>query len=762
MSKNYQKPARFTLLVIGILTAFFVWMIATRLELDYDFENFFPQDDQETQYYREFRENFETDNDFVLIGVESEAGVFNHDFLKDVDSLTRALEKVENIVAVVSPTNIKLTLVSGSDNRPHEYNLLDWDKPEYYAQDSAAIYSDPRFVGTHFSTDGNSVAILAKTKQFLNKKECDQITTDLRKLVAGFDFKSTHLAGRAIGQSYYINLMMTDFIFFFSSSAVLLVVFLLIAFRSGWGVWVPLTVVMLSTLWTLGVMVTIGGKVNLVLTMLPTIMFVVGISDVVHIVTRYLEELRGGKSKIAALKQAYREVGIATFLTSLTTAIGFFTLLTASVGPIQDFGLYTGLGVFVAYILAFTLLPAVLILRKQPETKGVLQHHTIWYKVLHSSMMWVVRKPVLILSVAFLMIVGSAVCIWHMEVNNYLLEDLADDNPMKKDFVFFEEHFAGVRPFEMGVALKDTGNVFNYEVLAEIDRVEHYLQNEYGVGNIVSPLMAVKSIHMALQSGESAYFTLPDADKYPKIRKLMTGALEKDTANLTRAFISEDQRTARVQGKVADLGSKYFLAANERFEQFLKDSIPNSLVTYQITGTAHLVDKNNSYLASSLVLGLLIAFGVISLLSGIFFKSLRMIPIALIPNLLPLLLIAAIMYLTGQDLKVSTGIIFTIAFGIAVDDTIHFLSKFKLELVKGKSVMYAIKRTYLSGGRAIVITTLILCSGFLTLLFSQFNGTFMVGLLISVTLFFALIADLTLLPVMLMLFYKRKTKGTRH
>jgi len=332
---------------------------------------------------------------------------------------------------------------------------------------------------------------------------------------------------------------------------------------------------------------------------------------------------------------------------------------------------------------------------------------------------------------------------------------------MKKDFVFFEDHFAGVRPFEMGVELKDTGSIYNYEVLAEINKVENYLQREYGVGNIVSPLLAVKSMNMAMQSGEAAFFELPAPDEYVRIRKFLNRMMEKDTANMSRAFISEDQRTARVQGKVADLGSKYFLAANQRFEQFLNDSIPNRLANYQITGTAHLVDKNNSYLASSLVLGLLIAFGVISLLAGLFFKSLRMIPIALLPNMLPLMLIAAIMYLAGQDLKVSTGIIFTIAFGIAVDDTIHFLSKFRIEISKGKSVLYAIKRTYLSGGRAIVNTTLILCSGFLTLLFSQFNGTFMVGLLISVTLFFALIADLTLLPVLLMLFYKRKNKLTK-
>jgi hypothetical protein len=756
MESRYRRYARITLVMIALLSGGFGLLITQRLQLDYDFENFFPQDDPETRYFKEFREQFGTDNDFVLVGVESENGIFRKDFLAEVNRLADSLAAMQNVVQVISPTNLELVLVSGSDGMPHRYRLLTWDNPEFYAQDSAAIYSDPRFAGTYFSTDAQSVAIMVVTKPFLNKKECDQLVVDLNALMPKFSFKETRLAGRAIGQSYYINLMQTDFIFFFSSSAVLLVIFLFIAFRSAWGIWVPLTVVMLSTLWTLGVMVAVGGKVNLILTMLPTIMFVVGISDVVHIVSRYLEELRAGKSKIAALRDAYREVGMATFLTSLTTAIGFFTLLTLSVGPIRDFGLYTGIGVFIAYLLAFTLLPAVLVLRKPPATGATRQHHTIWYKVLHWSARGVFRRPgaIVVVGMAFMGACGWLVT--QIGVNNYLLEDLRDDNPMKQDFVFFEEHFAGVRPFEMGVEVRDTSmRLTDTAVQRELERVEDWLSRNYGVGNIVSPNTPVKSLNMAINGAETKFYTLPQGRDVKRVDRMMDRMAKMDTANLSAAFISVDYKTGRVQGKVADLGSRYFLARNDDFNAFLNDSLGSGrLLDYHITGTAHLVDKNNSYLASSLVIGLLIAFGVISLLAGIFYQSWRMIPIALLPNILPLLLIGAIMHLVGQELKVSTSIIFTIAFGIAVDDTIHFLSKLRIELMKGRGLMLAVRRTYLSSGRAIILTTLILCSGFLTLMFSVFEGTYLIGLLISLTLFFAVIADLTLLPALIILFYK--------
>jgi predicted RND superfamily exporter protein len=171
-----------------------------------------------------------------------------------------------------------------------------------------------------------------------------------------------------------------------------------------------------------------------------------------------------------------------------------------------------------------------------------------------------------------------------------------------------------------------------------------------------------------------------------------------------------------------------------------------------------LVDKNADYISRNMLEGLSIAFGVIALIIGVLFRSVRMVIIALIPNLIPLMMIAGLMGLFGIYLKASTSIIFTIAFGIAVDDTIHFLSKLKIELNKGRSLAYAVKHTTLFTGKAIIITSVILAGGFLTLIFSSFGSTFYTGLLVSLTLVFAVIADLTLLPILVLLFLKPKKR----
>ncbi len=154
--------------------------------------------------------------------------------------------------------------------------------------------------------------------------------------------------------------------------------------------------------------------------------------------------------------------------------------------------------------------------------------------------------------------------------------------------------------------------------------------------------------------------------------------------------------------------------------------------------------------------GLFFAFLVVACVVGIMFKSWKMTIVCLIPNFFPLLLILGIMGFAGIDLKVSTSIIFTIAFGIAVDDTIHFMSKLRLQLAKGRSMLYAVKRTFISTGKAIVVTSIILCGGFLTLVLSNFLGTFYIGLLISLTLLFAVLADLLLLPVLIIYLFPKE------
>lgn len=728
----------------------------TKIQFDYDFEKFFPESDPETNFFNEHRKRFETDNDFVLVGIHNEEGVFQEDFLQEIKALSDSLREVRYILDVWGPTTlvelIRDPVFGTTFERPH----LRWDEPQHYHFDSTRIFNTPELLGNYFSVDGKSVAIFAKTDAMLPKAECDTLATDLKALMAHFDFDGVHVTGRSVGQSYYVEVMQNEMAIFVITSFVLVVLFLAIAFRSVWGVIVPVLVVVLSVMWIVGFMTGIGKEIDIMLTVLPTIMFVVGMSDVVHILSKYLEELRNGSTKIAAIKVTFKEVGLATLLTSVTTAIGFLTLLTATIEPIRDFGIYTAIGVFLAYILAFSLLPSLLVLTKTPNMiRPRAAKKQFWNRQLRKLFVWVMNHKAAVMLITAVVIGASLLGISRVKVNNFLLDDLNESHQLKQDFLYFDQNFSGVRPFELSLELKDSSKtVYDQDILLMTDSIESFLYETYNIQYIFSPVALVKTINKSLHEGNLQQYKIPtEKRKFKKVQRVL-----KRTRKIGFALLAatEDMQYQRLSGKVADMGSYKMRKLDAKTDSFMLANNYHEHFDYRITGTARLIDINNQYLASNMLEGLLIAFLVIAVIMGLLYRSIKIILVSLIPNVLPLIVVGGLMGFTGIDLKVSTSIIFTIIFGIAVDDTIHFMSKLRIELGKGRTVLYAVKRTYLSTGKAILVTSLILCGGFLTLIVSDFQGTFYIGFLISVALFLAVVADLTLLPVLLVLFFKDK------
>jgi len=752
---NTRKLSIIVLITIALLSVG-AGYLATKSKLDYNFESFFPQGDKDTEFFSLYRVKFETDNDFLLIGVENSDGIFQKEFLERVNQLTDTLATLHGVTGVTSPTNYYDNIMSSFTRQTFKSYPLRWKNDSTYAEDSARIYQRRELVGTYFASDAKSLAIHVKTKAYLGKEGCDSLSQQLYNVVPNFGFEKTHMAGRCIAQTVYLDVMMGDLQTFMVLSVVLLVIFLIIAFRSFWGVWVPLIVVLLSIIWILGFVRLLGEPINLMLTILPTILSVVGISDIIHIVSRYLDELRNGEEKSVALRRSFKEVSIATFLTSATTAIGFLTLMSSNVKPIQQFGIFTAVGVMFAYILAYSVLPSVLVLHAQPKIAKNKRLGKGWKKLLSSLFLFVLKRPVHVIIGGVVLI---AICIYgasRIEAKSFLLEDLKEDNELRQDMTFFDEKYSGVRPFEMGLWLTDSLNhsFLDRDVLEEMDQLESYLYDTYEVGFIYSPLQLIKYLNRSSHGGDQEYLKIPESDKdLNMIVKMIEKTNHKD---YVKSIMVKGKNLIRITGKIGDWGSAEVNKRNDSLRDFFENKTTlSSFSDYKITGTAALIDKNNDTLVSNLVTGLAIAFVIISLIVGLMYRSVKLVFISLIPNVLPLLMIAAIMGFSGIDLKVSTSIIFTIVFGIAVDDTIHFMSKLKFELRKNKLLLYALKRTYMSTGRAIILTSLILFSGFLTLLGSDFLVTFYMGLLVGFALLFAVVADLILLPALIIVFYRK-------
>ncbi len=370
-----------------------------------------------------------------------------------------------------------------------------------------------------------------------------------------------------------------------------------------------------------------------------------------------------------------------------------------------------------------------------------------WNRRLEQLFYWVMarKKPILIGAVLFT-IFGA----WgslELKVNQHVLEDISERHPQIVASRFFENDFSGTRQFEMQLVLKDSSrSILDYEVLQDLVAIETYLEQEYGVGAMFSPLGMVKEAYRMQNSGKASYYRLPKNEQ--QLKKAM-GLLARylEGSRYPKVY-TPDRKIGRFAGKMPDMGSLPILERNKALAEFMEDQGFSAQYDWKLTGSAHLMDINNRFIAQNVFYGLLVCFLIIGLIIGGLFRSLPMALIALVPNILPLLVVGGIMGFTGVNIKISTSILFIISFGIAVDDSIHFLSGYRFALQKGLGRMAALLETFQTTGKAIVVTTLILSSGFATLVFSSFKGTYHIGVFTAVCLFIALLADLVLLPIL--------------
>lgn len=732
------------------ITAFFAYNLKD-IRLDYDFEKFFPMSDEETEYFFEYRKKFTSDNDFVLVAVPNEKGIFDKDFLKKVDQLTTAadtLPHVEIATSITSQEEVFLFSGGGSASKPY----IDFDDFDA-KRDSTRIYEHQELINNFISEDAKSICVFIKHKDFLGKEKSDRLLEQLNALVKSLELEDVKIGGRIRGQKYYIDKMTVEMTLFVSLGALLVLVFLFIAFRSIWGVLVPQVVILGSLVWLVGGMSALDQPINIILVTIPSIMFVVSMSDVIHLVSRYLDSLRDGKNKYDAIMQSINEVGLATLLTSITTAIGFFSLYFVRVEPIQRFGIVIGIGVLIAFILTFALLPVCFYLFPDPKYIHKTKKDHFWKKYLQNWFIWITKKRSAVLVI---WIVIVAVCITGgamIEADNLIMDDLDQSEQIQKDFRYLGEHYGGIRPFELAVTLKDSNkSVWDLDVLNKLDSIELYLEQQYDTRIRVSLTKAVKILNRASHAGDIKYYKIPQSKK--QLRKLKRPIRIAQQGKFYRTLVDSTGSIIRLGGAMDDIGNKVVKAKSDSLEKYIQRKGYDEFFDFQITGTAHLLDKNMRYLSTSLIQGLSVSVLIVALIIGFIYRSFSILAISIITNMIPLIFVAGLMGYFGINLKTSTAIVFTIAFGIAVDDTIHYLGKFKYELMKGKDKLYALKRSYLTTGKAMILTTLILCGGFFLLILSSFQGTFYMGLMLCLTLLVALIADITLLPVLLLLFYR--------
>ena len=743
-----KTTARYIILALLMLMLFSLTQLSG-LRFDYDFESLFSTDDPELVYYQAYREKFGSDNDYLLLGFAPEGGLFNAAFLDRIDRLTVALSALPEITAITRPTDLQYAVKT-----PLGMVLVPYLHPDSNSRlkrDSVSLASDAGLMGLLLSHDLSALRLIIR-HQPLDLEDGRIMVRKMEQILKQQGFEQYYLAGKAKAQVVFVESIQRDFKLFLGIGTLLIIVVMWWIYRSVPLIIISIAIIGLVLAFTFCGMALFKVPIDIMGALIPMILVIVSMSDIIHFSTRYRDELSRGNDEQESLMRAWQEVGQATLLTSVTTAIGFFTLLTASSAPISQMGLVTGCGVLIAYGLTFTLLPAVITLWSGfigPVRQKVAPAPTNVTPGLNYIMQHGTKIQLVFGGFALLAAVGLS----RLELDAKLIHDLPSPSSIKTSFVFFEEKFGGSKPWELSVMLQDsTASVYDPEVVHELTKLDEYIRSEYGVSSLISPLTPVRLYENAL----SGNYSLPDKATYTGWGNQWEMIRQKMVPS---DMVVQLGSQTRFSGFVPDYGSKVSSQKDQALREFIATQINPEIIAVHLTGTTYLIDRSHEFISFNLMQGLLLAVFTIAVILGVIYRQLHLVLISLLCNLLPLLLIAGVLGWLAVPVSLSNAIIFAVSFGIAVDDTVHFLSKYNQEVSKGLSVREAVASTLKSTGKAIIFSSLILIAGFSLFIFSSFQTTFSIGLLISLTLLFAVAIDLYLLPSLLLLKSKKEQKS---
>jgi predicted RND superfamily exporter protein len=729
---------------------------ASNIRTDFNLEGFYPYEDPVIADYEKLEEEFGRDDNSIIIGFKSDS-LFTEKVLLDLESITEQLGEIDYLAEVLSILDAQEIKSEEGQLTFAPYFDLENSTNEQLSNVKQNITLDPFLNGALINSSGNATAIVLRINEeentFFNRNYIiDSINDVLEEYRSDYEF---HTSGIPYFRNQYVNLLNGEIVMYIAISSILIILLLWYIYRTIWGVLFPMVIVWSTLLLTVAIIQLTGGYLEIMSSTIAPILLCVGVADAIHMISKYDDARESGFSKHNSIIEMLKTLGSATFLTSLTTAIGFATLFTSTVMPMRRFGIYTAAGVLIAYLVTIFFLPVILSRLKSKrifdEKSGsfypLLQK---WLNKLAGLNRLNYRKVVIL---GLLVTVIFSIGITKIEVNGKVFDDVGDDTELMQDSHFFSEQIAPQFPMEFLINTEEPDGALSVDLLQRVSQFEQKLLEYPEIHRVVGLHTLMGEVHRVLTDGErnkDLNNPLPESDQAIAQYTLL---MEINEADELYNLVDFDYRKLRITAQTEDAGSKRINEIRDEFRSEMKRLFPDEEVT--VTGTTILSADLTDKIVYSLAWSIMLAIIAITLIMATLFKSFKMALIALVPNLIPLLIVGGVMGYAGVDIKPSTAVIFTIALGIAVDDSIHYLARFRIEYLKSKAMLPSLTATTVRTGRAIIVTSLILIAGFGTLITSAFTSTAMMGILVCTTIFGALLADLFVLPS---LFYWLKPK----
>lgn len=752
------------LIVIGILTAFMAYE-ATKVQMNYKHGGLLPKSDPAYAEYEHFLNTFSADGNVIVIATQG-SELYTPENFKQWYQLGQDAKQIPGIDSVFSEANL-FTLVRNDSLQKFDLQKVMKALPETQAQmDSlkARIDALPFYKGLLYndSTKASLMMVFVNAKVF-DTDAREQVIDALEKRVNGFAAATglpVHESGLPWVRVKNTQLIKGDMPRFMAMS-LLICAFLLLLFFKSWRVMlICLGVVVMSVVWAFGCMALLGFGVTVLQSVIAPLVIVVGVPNCVFLVNAYHHEYVHHGNKAKALQRMISRVGAASFMTNATTAAGFATFTVTYSDALKEFGIIATIGIMVLWVFGLTLVPIIFSYMPVPKKRHLSHLGRNWLdRAVETIVMLSQRHRTAIYLTTFLVTIGACFGMVRLKDESRIVDDLPADNPVITDLLFFERNFNGVMPLEILVDTEKKGGVLKDATLKRLDRLTDTLATYPEFSRAVSVVDAVKFTRQAFYGGDpERYGLLTSTDKRFMLPYLEHIGSDKGKGNATmgKAFIDSTRSTTRLTVQMADVGTT-------RMDQILTklraqtDSIfPTDRYNVVFTGTSVVFLKGSSYLVSNLITSLFWAIMIIVVLMALLFNSLRILIVALIPNLIPLIVTAGIMGFMHIPIKPSTMLVFGIALGIAVDNAIHFLARYRLEVkLTGGDLARAVDNAVREVSVGIIYTSIVLFAGFSMFAFSRFGGIQALGLLTTITLLTAMLTNLLVLPSLVLSLNKR-------
>jgi predicted RND superfamily exporter protein len=748
---------KIAILITVILYTIFFSMQWKHMRFTYTEANLLPDDHEVNVTYNNFLNIFGEEGNLIILGVK-DSTLFTVEKLNAWNRLSEDFKSYDEVETVVSIKDLQKLI---KNTKEEKFDLEPFIKDSISSIAQIDILQDelfkqyPFYDNFLFNKDSKTIrtAIYLKKDIVNTPVRKDFIKETLQNKIQDFE-SETGMDVRVSGMPYIRTLNsqnIVDEISLFIGAALLVtsLIFFLF-FRSFRATIISLIVVCIGVMWTFGIIGLLGYEITVLTALIPPLIIVIGIPNCIFLINKYQLEVKLHGNKVKSLQRVITKVGNATLMTNVTTASGFATFILTESKLLKEFGIVASLSILAIFLLCLFIIPILYTFLPYPKPRHLEHLNKRWINGFVDWMERMVKhKRITIYVTALVLLIASLLGINKIIISGSLIEDMPKNTEFFEDIRFFESEFNGIMPLEIVVDTKRKKGVMKLATIKRMNQLEELILEIPELSKPISVVSLVKYAKQAYTNGNPKYYQLPTSQE----NLFISSYIKKSSSgvDLLKNFVDSTGQYARITTFMKDIGTDKMERIEEDLQNKINKVFPKDRYEVTMTGKALVFQKGTKYLVRNLVISLTLAIVLIALFMAYMFRSLRMIVVSLIPNLLPLIITAGLMGYLGVPIKPSTILVFSIAFGISVDDTIHFLAKYRQELQANhwkirKSVYAALRET----GVSMFYTSIVLFFGFSVFTISSFGGTVALGALVSATLLFAMLSNLLLLPSLLL------------